>query len=100
MFESLTDKLSRSLRNLRGVGKLSEENVGDALAEVRKALLSADVHFRTAREFVEEVKRACMGQEVLKSVSPKICIGFPSSKFLIQIPKKVCLASLILILGP
>ena len=70
MFESLTDKLSRSLRNLRGVGKLSEENVGDALAEVRKALLSADVHFRTAREFVEEVKRACMGQEVLKSVSP------------------------------
>ena len=70
MFESLTDKLSRSLRNLRGVGKLSEENVSDALAEVRKALLSADVHFRTAREFVEEVKRACMGQEVLKSVSP------------------------------
>jgi signal recognition particle subunit SRP54 len=70
MFESLTDKLTRSLRNLRGVGKLSEENVSDALAEVRKALLSADVHFRTAREFVEEVKQACMGQEVLKSVSP------------------------------
>ena len=70
MFESLTDKLTRSLRNLRGVGKLSEENVSDALAEVRKALLSADVHFRTAREFVEEVKQACIGQEVLKSVSP------------------------------
>ena len=70
MFESLTDKLTRSLRNLRGVGKLSEENVSDALSEVRKALLSADVHFRTAREFVEEVKQACIGQEVLKSVSP------------------------------
>jgi signal recognition particle subunit SRP54 len=55
MFESLTDKLSRTLRNLRGIGKLTEENVTEALGEVRKALLSADVHFRTAREFVEEV---------------------------------------------
>ena len=70
MFESLTDKLSRTLRNLRGVGKLTEENVSEALGEVRKALLSADVHFRTAREFVDQVKEACLGQEVLKSVSP------------------------------
>jgi len=70
MFESLTDKLSRTLRNLRGVGKFTEENVSEALGEVRKALLSADVHFRTTREFVDEVKQACLGQEVLKSVSP------------------------------
>ena len=70
MFDTLTEKLSKTLRNLRGVGKLSEENVNDALSEVRKALLSADVHFRTAREFIEEVKEACIGQEVLKSVSP------------------------------
>ena len=70
MFDSLTEKLSRSLRNLRGVGKLTEENISDSLAEVRKALLSADVHFRTAREFVDEVKLACVGQDVLKSVSP------------------------------
>tara|TARA_Y100001933_G_scaffold40067_2_gene36539 strand:+ start:5033 stop:6415 length:1383 start_codon:yes stop_codon:yes gene_type:complete len=70
MFDSLSDKLGKTLRNLRGVGKLSEENVSEALGEVRKALLSADVHFRTAREFVEEVKNACLGQEVLKSVSP------------------------------
>lgn len=70
MFESLTDKLSQTLRNLRGVGKLTEENVSEALGEVRKALLSADVHFRTAREFIDEVKDACLGQEVLKSVSP------------------------------
>ncbi len=70
MFDSLTAKLSSTLRNLRGVGKLSEENISEALAEVRKALLSADVHFKTAREFVDEVKRACLGQEVLKSVSP------------------------------
>ena len=45
MFESLTDKLSSALRNLRGVGKLSEENMAAALAEVRAALLTADVHF-------------------------------------------------------
>ena len=70
MFESLTEKLSHTLRNLRGVGKLTEDNISDALGEVRKALLSADVHFRTAREFIEEVKDACLGQEVLKSVSP------------------------------
>ena len=49
MFESLTEKLSKTLRNLRGVGKLSEDNISEALAEVRKALLSADVHFKTAR---------------------------------------------------
>jgi len=70
MFESLTDKLSHTLRNLRGVGKLTEDNISEALGEVRKALLSADVHFRTAREFIDQIKEACIGQEVLKSVSP------------------------------
>jgi signal recognition particle subunit SRP54 len=70
MFESLTDKLSSALRNLRGVGKLSEENMAGALAEVRAALLGADVHFRVAREFVERVQQQCAGQEVLKGVSP------------------------------
>jgi signal recognition particle subunit SRP54 len=70
MFESLTDKLSSALRNLRGVGKLSEENMATALAEVRSALLSADVHFKVAREFVERVQAQCAGQEVLKGVTP------------------------------
>jgi signal recognition particle subunit SRP54 len=70
MFESLTDKLSSALRNLRGVGKLSEENMAAALAEVRAALLSADVHFKVAREFVERVQTQCAGQEVLKGVTP------------------------------
>jgi signal recognition particle subunit SRP54 len=70
MFESLTDKLSSALRNLRGVGKLSEENMATALAEVRAALLSADVHFKVAREFVERVQVQCAGQEVLKGVTP------------------------------
>ncbi len=70
MFESLTDKLGQALRNLRGVGKLSEENMAEALKEVRTALLSADVHFKVAREFVERVQQQCVGQEVLKGVSP------------------------------
>lgn len=70
MFESLTDKLSSALRNLRGVGKLSEENMADALKEVRTALLSADVHFKVAREFIERVQAQCVGQEVIKSVTP------------------------------
>ncbi|MCX6956632.1 MAG: signal recognition particle receptor subunit alpha, partial [Verrucomicrobia bacterium] len=70
MFESLTEKLGNALRNLRGVGKLTEENMAEALKEVRTALLSADVHFKVAREFVERVQTQCVGQEVLKGVAP------------------------------
>jgi signal recognition particle subunit SRP54 len=70
MFESLTDKLSSALRHLRGVGQLSEANMAEALKEVRTALLSADVHFKVAREFVERVQAQCVGQAVLKGVAP------------------------------
>lgn len=70
MFETLTDRMSTAIRNLRGVGKLSEENMAEALKEVRTALLSADVHFRVARQFVDDVQKAVVGQEVLKSVTP------------------------------
>ena len=70
MFESLTERLGQALRNLRGVGKLTEENMAETLKEVRTALLSADVHFKVAREFVERVQAQAVGQEVLKSVSP------------------------------
>ena len=70
MFESLTEKLGNALRNLRGVGRLSEDNMAETLKEVRTALLSADVHFKVAREFVERVQQQCVGQEVLKGVAP------------------------------
>ncbi len=70
MFESLTEKLGNALRNLRGVGQLSEENMAEALREVRTALLAADVHFKVAREFVERVQAQCVGQAVLKGVAP------------------------------
>ncbi len=70
MFESLSEKLGQALRNLRGVGRLTEENMAETLQEVRTALLSADVHFRVAREFVERVQAQCAGQDVLKGVTP------------------------------
>jgi len=70
MFESLTEKLTGALRHLRGVGQLSEANMADALKEVRAALLAADVHFKVAREFVDRVQLQCVGQQVLKSVTP------------------------------
>jgi len=70
MFESLTERLGQALRNLRGVGRLSEENMAAALREVRTALLSADVHFKVAREFIERVQAQAAGQQVLQSVTP------------------------------
>lgn len=70
MFESLTEKLSSALRHLRGTGKLSAENMSEALTEVRTALLSADVHFKVARDFVDQVQLKCVGQDVLKGVAP------------------------------
>ncbi len=70
MFESLTEKLTGALRNLRGVGQLSEANMADALKEVRAALLAADVHFKVTREFIDRVQQQCTGQEVLKLVTP------------------------------
>ncbi len=70
MLENLTNKMGSALRNLRGVGKLSEANMAEALKEVRQALLGADVHFKVAREFVQRVEAKCVGQEVLKTVTP------------------------------
>ncbi|MBE6412038.1 MAG: signal recognition particle protein [Opitutales bacterium] len=70
MFEGLTENLSKALRNLRGIGKLTEENMSEALTEVRKALLSADVHFKVTREFTERVKNECIGREVINSITP------------------------------
>ena len=58
------------MHQLRGTTKLSEENMSEALKDVRAALLSADVHFKVAREFIETVKEKCVGQDVLESVTP------------------------------
>jgi signal recognition particle subunit SRP54 len=70
MFNSLSGKLQNAFRNLRGLGKISESNVGDALREVRLALLEADVNFKVARDFIERVKTKSLGAEVVQSVQP------------------------------
>ena len=70
MFDSLSGKLQNAFRNLRGLGKISEANVGDSLREVRQALLEADVNFKVARDFIERVKAKSIGQEVIQSVQP------------------------------
>ncbi len=70
MFEQLTDKLDNVFRRLRGQHQITEENVSESLREVRVALLAADVHFQTVKEFIAAVKAKALGAEVLASVSP------------------------------
>ena len=70
MFDSLSSKLQNTFRNLRGLGKISEANVTDALREVRMALLEADVNFKVARDFIERVKTKSIGAEVVQSIQP------------------------------
>jgi signal recognition particle subunit SRP54 len=70
MFDTLSGKLQNAFRNLRGLGKISEENASDALREVRQALLEADVNFKVARDFIERVKVKALGQEVVQSIQP------------------------------
>lgn len=70
MFESLSDRLSQSLRNITGKARLSEDNIAETLREVRMALLEADVALPVVKQFVEAVKQRALGQEVMKSLSP------------------------------
>ncbi len=70
MFDALSGKLQNAFRNLRGLGKISETNITEALREVRMALLDADVNFQVARDFIERVKAKSIGQEVLQSIQP------------------------------
>lgn len=70
MFDSLSQKLQNAFRNLRGLGKISEDNVSEALREVRMALLEADVNFQVARDFIEQVKTKSLGQDVVQSIQP------------------------------
>ena len=70
MFSRLSDKLQDVFKDLRGHGRISEDNVNDALREVRMALLEANVHFKVAKDFVARVKEKSLGQEVLRSVTP------------------------------
>lgn len=70
MFESLSDKLDSALRAIRGQNKLTEQNVDEALTEVRRALLDADVNFNVVKKFIEDVKEKSLGMEVKGNVLP------------------------------
>ena len=70
MFESLSDKLERAFKTLKGEGRITEVNVAETLKEVRKALLDADVNYKIAKEFTDKIKDKALGMNVLKSVKP------------------------------
>ena len=70
MFENLTDKLERSFQILKGEGRITEINVAESLKEIRRALIDADVNYKVAKNFTDEVKTKALGQDVLKSVKP------------------------------
>ena len=70
MFDSLSDRLQKILRDLRGRGRVSERHIDETAREIRNALLDADVHFHVAREFVDRVKQRALGQEVLEALTP------------------------------
>ena len=70
MFESLSEKLGRTFKKLRGQGKLSEKNIQEALKEVRMALLEADVNYKVVKQFVEDIRLRAVGEEVLDSLTP------------------------------
>ncbi|RJP21354.1 MAG: signal recognition particle protein [Candidatus Abyssobacteria bacterium SURF_5] len=70
MFESLSEKLQKTFRDLRGLGKLSEKNMKEGLREVRLALLEADVNYRVVKDFINQVQEKAVGREVLQSITP------------------------------
>ncbi|HLQ99554.1 MAG TPA: signal recognition particle protein [Sphingobacterium sp.] len=70
MFQNLQDKLERAFKVLKGTGSITEINVAETMKEIRKALLDADVNYKTAKAFTDEVKEKALGQNVLTSVSP------------------------------
>lgn len=71
MFDNLSERLERSFKILKGQGRITEINVAETLKEVRRALLDADVNYKTAKEFTETVKAKAMGQDVLNAVRPE-----------------------------
>ena len=71
MFENLSERLEKSFKILKGQGKITEINVAETLKDVRRALLDADVNFKTAKEFTDRVKEKAMGQDVLNAVKPE-----------------------------
>ncbi len=70
MFEYMGDRISKAIKNIRGMGRITEENINDAMKEIRLALLEADVNYTVVKEFVAKVKEKALGQDVAKSLKP------------------------------
>ncbi len=70
MFEYMGDRLSNAIKNIRGMGRITEENISEAMREIRMALLEADVNYQVVKEFVNKVKEKALGMEVQKSLKP------------------------------
>ncbi|WP_274957219.1 signal recognition particle protein [Millionella massiliensis] len=70
MFENLSDRLERSFKILKGQGRITEINIAESLKEIRRALIEADVNYKVAKSFTDEVKQKAIGQEVIKAVNP------------------------------
>lgn len=87
MFDNLTDKFERAFKVLKGQGQITEINVAETLKEVRRALLDADVNFKTAKDFTTRVKDRAMGENVLTAISPS------------QLMVKICHAELVELMG-
>src|SRR6201986_4365488 len=70
MFENLSEKLQRTFKNLRGQGTITEENIGEALREIRVALLEADVNLNVVKELVDHIREKALGSQVMTALSP------------------------------
>ena len=70
MFEYMGDRISNAIKNIRGMAKITEENISAAMREIRMALLEADVNYQVVKEFVADVKEKALNAEVEKSLKP------------------------------
>ena len=70
MFEYMGDRINNAIKNIRGMGRITEDNINDAVREIRMALLEADVNYEVVKEFVSNIKEKALGMEVSKSVKP------------------------------
>ena len=83
MFETLTDRLNETFARLGKKGRLTEQDVDDAMREVRRALLEADVNFKVAKDFVAAVRERAVGQDVLRSLTPaQTAIGIANEELI------------------
>ena len=70
MFEYMGDRLSNAIKNIRGMGRITEDNINEAMREIRMALLEADVNYEVVKEFIQNIKDKALGMEVGKNLKP------------------------------